>query len=189
MSAAIGAGIGNPTENEELNKNEGRFDLAKMRYHKIIIMTDADVDGSHIRTLLLTFFYRHVQPMIESGRLYIAQPPLFRAKRGNVVHYLKNEQSLEDFLIKDGMKNLIDKRPASKGKNWDEIKGSDLNKIVELSRKAKKLIIPLNRRINNLQIIEQAAILACFKNESLNNNKVGNELAQYLTIRFNKING
>ena len=85
---AIGAGVGNPTGNEEEDQADGKFNLKKMRYHKIIIMTDADVDGSHIRTLLLTFFYRHMKPMIESGRLYIAQPPLYRAKNGTSVQYL-----------------------------------------------------------------------------------------------------
>ena len=91
LGLAIGAGVGNPTGNIEDDKNEGRFNLEKMRYHKIIIMTDADVDGSHIRTLLLTFFYRHMKPMIDAGRLYIAQPPLYRAKKGTSVQYLKDD--------------------------------------------------------------------------------------------------
>ena len=68
LITAIGAGVGNPSGNTEQDKTEGKFDVNKMRYHKIIIMTDADVDGSHIRTLLLTFFYRHMRPLIESGR-------------------------------------------------------------------------------------------------------------------------
>ena len=104
---AIGAGVGNPTGNEEEDKADGKFNLKKMRYHKIIIMTDADVDGSHIRTLLLTFFYRHMKPMIESGRLYIAQPPLYRVKKGTSVQYLKGELEMDEYLINEGSKNLI----------------------------------------------------------------------------------
>ena len=107
LITAIGAGVGNPTDNVEDDKIEGKFDLEKMRYHKVIIMTDADVDGSHIRSLLLTFFYRHMKPMIESGRLYIAQPPLYRCKKGASVQYLKNENEMEEFLMNEGSKNLI----------------------------------------------------------------------------------
>ena len=181
------SGVGNPTENNEKNIAENRFNLNKMRYHKIIIMTDADVDGSHIRTLLLTFFYRHMKPIIESGRLFIAQPPLFRAKIGNSVKYLKNEESLEDFLINEGSKDIHYKKPSQDGKDFKKININQLEDIIKLSKKIKQLIYPLSRRIENLKIIEQAAILACFKKTSLEDERTGNELAKYLSLRLNTV--
>ena len=188
LITAIGAGVGNPSGNDEQDKNEGKFDINKMRYHKIIIMTDADVDGSHIRTLLLTFFYRQMRPMIEAGRLYIAQPPLYRSKKGNSIQYIKDEYEMEQYLITEGSKNLIFEVPKAKNEVI-QISKKDLIKLINLSKQVQKLINQLTRRIDNHLVIEQAAVIAALKPESLNDSKIGNELANYLELRLNTIEG
>jgi DNA gyrase subunit B len=157
-----------------------------MRYHKIIIMTDADVDGSHIRTLLLTFFYRHMKPMIEAGRLYIAQPPLFRAKKGSSIQYLKDEVEMENFLINEGSKNLILETPTSDNK-IKQISGKELLGLINLAKQAKKNIYPLTRRLDNKIVIEQAAVIAALKPEILGDRNIAPEIAKYLALRLNTI--
>ena len=143
LITAIGCGVGR----EE-------FDPNKARYHKIIIMTDADVDGSHIRTLLLTFFFRQMPELIERGYLYIAQPPLYRVKKGSSKErYLKDDRALENDLIAMGIEDM--KLTLHDGKT---LKGGDLRKLVEQSRTMKGAIMALNRKVGHQSIVEQAAI-------------------------------
>ncbi|HWV40086.1 DNA topoisomerase (ATP-hydrolyzing) subunit B [Pseudorhodoplanes sp.] len=140
LITALGAGI------------RDEFDINKLRYHKIIIMTDADVDGSHIRTLLLTFFFRQMPQIIEGGYLYIAQPPLYKVSRGKSEQYLKDERALEDFLIEHGLEDSV-LRVAS----GEERAGADLKKLVENARNVRNLLHGLHSRYNR-KVIEQAAI-------------------------------
>jgi DNA gyrase subunit B len=139
MIAALGCGIGAED-----------FDLAKLRYHRIIIMTDADVDGSHIRTLLLTFFYRQLPKVIEHGYVYIAQPPLFRAKRGKSETYIKDERELDAFLIRRAVEARTVKLPA-KGR---EVSGPDLEKLLHKMIAHQKLLEVVERRGHPREIVE-----------------------------------
>jgi DNA gyrase subunit B len=139
MIAALGCGIG--VED---------FDIEKLRYHRIIIMTDADVDGSHIRTLLLTFFYRQLPKIIENGYVYIAQPPLFRAKRGKSETYIKDERELDAFLIKRATEARVVRIPA-KGV---EISGGELEKLLHKMVAHQKLLQVVERRGHPREIVE-----------------------------------
>ena len=118
------------------------FSADKVRYHKIIIMTDADVDGSHIRTLLLTFFYRQMPALIDRGYVYIAQPPLFHVKRGKKVTYVKDERELEALLIRRATENRIVKFTKS-GK---ELAGAELEGYLEKLEALQKLLQIVERR-------------------------------------------
>lgn len=142
---ALGTGIGRDD-----------FNADKCRYHKIVIMTDADVDGSHIRTLLLTFFYRQMPELIERGYVYIAQPPLYKAKRGNSILYLKDDREMEDYLIRGGCEDAFLQK-----QNGEQIAGSDLITLVENTRKVRSLIATLGKKAPE-KIIEQMAFHGLF---------------------------
>ena len=145
LITALGMGVGNEK------------DVSKLRYHKIIIMTDADVDGSHIRTLWLTFFFRQFIELIENGHLYVAQPPLYRAKRGKQERYLKDEAALEEYLTDLGVEAVT--LEAGKGKNWREIKGAGLKSLVRKALYLDKMFEVLERRSKDRAIVGALARL------------------------------
>ena len=167
LITAIGAGVGN-----------SEIDIEKARYHKIIIMTDADVDGSHIRTLLLTFFFRHMRPLVDAGYLYIAQPPLFRAKHGQSEVYLKDQIALDDYLIKSGIKDVS----LSLGDS-ETVYGEDLRLSVEKSIFAKRIIDNVSKKLGFPEIISQLAILGLLNFKLFEND---NNLLK-ITQRLNKL--
>jgi DNA gyrase subunit B len=136
-------------------------DLSKLRYHKIVIMTDADVDGSHIRTLWLTFFYRQFIEIIENGYLYVAQPPLFRAKKGKTERYLKDEASLEDYLTDLGAEAVT--LSAGKGKDARDYKGAPLKALVRKALFVQRMYDELARRSKEPQIVASMARLCADK--------------------------
>lgn len=151
LVTALGTGIGRDD-----------FNADKCRYHKIVIMTDADVDGSHIRTLLLTFLYRQMPDLIERGYVYIAQPPLYKAKRGSSILYLKDDREMEDYLIRGGCDDAILK--TIKG---EQIAGQDLIAMVENTRRARNMIAALSKKAPE-KIIEQMAIFGMFDSSVVN---------------------
>ena len=170
LIAALGTGIG-PED----------FNPDKLRYHKIIIMTDADVDGSHIRTLLLTFFYRQMREVIERGHLYIAQPPLYRAKRGNSEVYLKDDRALEEYLVEGGLSDAVLHLADN-----SQIAGADLRALVDKARQARAWLLPLSRRVPAL-VLEQVLIGGGFDIASLTDGAKGQVLSTDIAARLDRL--
>src|SRR6185437_7087453 len=153
----------------------------KLRYHRIIIMTDADVDGAHIRTLLLTFFYRQMRELIDRGPIYISQPPLYNIKRGSSEQYLKGERSFEDYLLTTGVEEAV--FTSSSGATHA---GSDLLQIVEQARDIVHAIDTLNTRYNR-SLVEQAAIVGALDPEALADPNRAAEMAGRVGTRLDRI--
>lgn len=145
MVMALGTGIG-----------RDEFNIEKLRYHKIVIMTDADVDGAHIRTLLLTFFFRQMPELIEGGYLYIAQPPLYKVARGKSEVYLKDQAEMDDYLVSHGVEGA-----ALKLGSGEELVGRDLTRVVDEARQLKRVLDAFPTHYPR-HILEQAAVAGAF---------------------------
>jgi len=170
LITALGTGIG---------KDE--FNIEKLRYHKIIIMTDADVDGAHIRTLLLTFFFRQMPELIERGHLYIAQPPLYKVTRGKSVQYIKDESAFEEFLIDTGLQEASLELASGEVRS-----GQDLKQVVEDARAVRSLINGLHTRYDR-SVVEQAAIAGALNAAVLADPGRAAEAAAYVARRLDMI--
>ena len=157
------------------------FSADKLRYHKIIVMTDADVDGAHIRTLLLTFFYRQMRELIDRGHLYIAQPPLYKVTRGKSEQYLKDERALEDYLISTGLDDCVFK-PAT----GSDRAGRDLLSLVEDARIIRGILNNLHSRYNR-KVVEQAAIAGVLSPKITSDIATANAAADYIARRLDAL--
>jgi DNA gyrase subunit B len=170
LIAALGTGIG-----------RDEFTVDKLRYHKIIIMTDADVDGAHIRTLLLTFFYRQMPDLIDRGHLFIAQPPLYKVTRGKSEQYLKDERALENFLIDTGIEEAVLRLYSGEHRA-----GEDLRKLVEDARIIRNVLNGLHSRYNR-RVIEQAAILGVLNSSIFGDPEKARAAAPYIARRLDAL--
>ena len=165
---ALGTGIG-----------RDEFNLSKLRYHKIVIMTDADVDGAHIRTLLLTFFYRQMPQLVEAGHLFIAQPPLYKVARGKSEVYLKDQSALDDYLVNQGIDGAVLRMGSGA-----EMAGLDLVRVVEEARQLKRVLDAFPTHYPR-HILEQAAIAGAFVPGAVDANLQG--IADKVAERLNLI--
>lgn len=173
LITALGTSIGK-------DENYG-FNADKLRYHKIIIMTDADVDGAHIRTLLLTFFFRQMPELIERGHIYIAQPPLYKVTRGKSSQYIKNESAFEDFLIETGLEE------ATLQIDSGEVRaGPDLRAVISDALAIRLLLAGLHTRYDR-RVVEQAAVAGVLSPESVANNESTQKSADAVARRLDMI--
>ncbi len=170
LITALGTGIGRDD-----------FDIEKLRYHKIIIMTDADVDGAHIRTLLLTFFYRQMPELIEGGYLYIAQPPLYKVKRGNSEQYLKDQTAFENYLIDSGLDET-----SLHLANGEVRTSQDLRQVVYNAKEFEATLKGLHSRYTR-SVVEQAAICGALNPELLNTPEKALDVTKQIAERLNAI--
>ncbi|MDE2468065.1 MAG: DNA gyrase subunit B, partial [Bradyrhizobium sp.] len=170
LIAALGTGIGRED-----------FDLSRLRYHKIILMTDADVDGAHIRTLLLTFFFRQMPSLIDGGYLYIAQPPLYKVSRGKSEQYLKDERALEDYLITTGIDDCVFKAATGEDRS-----GRDLQALIEDARVIRATLNNLHSRYNR-KVVEQAAIAGVLNPKITGDVATANAAAEYIARRLDAL--
>jgi DNA gyrase subunit B len=174
LITALGTGIGR-------DENGDGFNIEKLRYHKIIIMTDADVDGAHIRTLLLTFFYRQMPEIIDRGHLYIAQPPLYKVKRGSSEQYLKDGAALDNYLVETGLEGstlvLAD---------GSERAGADLRGIVDEALQVRAALDALHSRYPR-SVVEQTAIAGALNPEAISNPDHAAAAAAYVARRLDVI--
>ena len=175
LITALGAGIGRSSTDRE------GFNPDKLRYHRIIIMTDADVDGSHIRTLLLTFFFRQMPELIERGHLYIAQPPLYKAERGRKALYLKDERALEDYLIDQGVEGAT--LTLASGAAFG---GPQLKTLVEEARAFRGILLNLHTRYDR-SVVEQAVLAGAFRPEAAEHAGEAEVLADVTAKRLDAI--
>ncbi|WP_138144563.1 DNA topoisomerase (ATP-hydrolyzing) subunit B [Brucella sp. 10RB9215] len=157
------------------------FNADKLRYHKIIIMTDADVDGAHIRTLLLTFFFRQMPELIERGHIYIAQPPLYKVTRGKSSQYIKNEAAFEDFLIETGLEETTLELATGEMRA-----GPDLRSVVEDARTLRQLLHGLHTRYDR-SVVEQAAIAGLLNPDASRDNATAQHSADTVARRLDMI--
>jgi len=157
------------------------FNADKLRYHKIIIMTDADVDGSHIRTLLLTFFYRQMRELLDRGHLFIAQPPLYKVSRGKSEQYLKDERALENFLIDTGLEDSVLRLSDN-----TERAGADLRNLVEEARTVRSVLKGLHTRYKR-HVVEQATILGVLNSSIFDDLEKAKAAAPYIARRLDAL--